>query len=108
MFFPAFHEGEDSRLPKETIFTVEYLTSQILSSAEPQFLEQSLKGHFIEAILQELEFFGQLRKSDFPAVKKYLMKQESSLQDIARDMIKEPDNVEYRRHLLAPNPLQTS
>lgn len=108
MFFPAFHKGVDSRLPKETIFTVEYLTSQILSNAEPRFLEESLKEHFIEALVQELEFFGQLRKSDFPAVKEYLTKQESSLQDIARDMVREPDNVEYRRHLLAPNPLKTS
>jgi len=107
MFFQAFNEAVDSRLPKDTIFTVEYLTTQILTNAEPQFLEASLQGNFIEALLQELEFFGQLRKSDMPAIQEYLTKQASSLQDVARDMVKEPDNLQYRRHLLATNPLHT-
>ena len=39
MFFPAFSVDVATRLPKETIFTVEYLTSQVLVNAERIFLE---------------------------------------------------------------------
>jgi hypothetical protein len=78
MFFPAFSENVASRLPKETLFTVEYLTSQILVNAESIFLEESTSGgNFIEALLQELEFFGQLPKEDFSDIREYLIKHES-------------------------------
>jgi hypothetical protein len=78
MFFPAFSENVASRLPKETLFTVEYLTSQILVNAESIFLEESTSGgNFIEALLQELESFGQLPKEDFSDIREYLIKHES-------------------------------
>jgi hypothetical protein len=109
MFFPAFSEGVVSRLPKETIFTVEYFTSQILVNAEPSFLEEAIsRGNFIEALLQELEFFGQWRKADFPDVREYLVHQQSSLQDITKIILKERDNPALRRHWLSPHPLQTT
>jgi hypothetical protein len=105
MFFPAFSESVASRLPKETIFTVEYLTSQILVNAETTFLEESiLRGNFIEALLQELEFFGQLRKDDFPDIREYLIKHASSLQDITKKILKERDNPDARRYWLSPLP----
>ena len=97
MFFPAFSESIASRLPKETLFTVEYLTSQILVNAEPIFLEESIsRGNFIQALLQELDFFGQLRKDDLPDVREYLTKHESSLQDITKKILKERDSFDAR------------
>jgi ribosomal protein S19E (S16A) len=109
MFFPTFSDGVISRLPKETIFTVEYLTSQILVNAEPKFLEEALaNGNLIEGLLQELEFFGQIRKDDLPDIREYLTKQESSLQNVAKLMMKESDNPDLRRHFLSPDPLGTS
>jgi hypothetical protein len=85
MFFPAFSEKVASGLPKETLFTVEYLTSQILVNAEPIFLEESIwRRTFIEALLQELEFFGQLHKEDFPDIREYLIKHEKPLQDVTK------------------------
>ena len=98
MFFPAFSENVASRLPKETLFTVEYLTSQILVNAESIFLEESTSGgNFIEAFLQELEFFGQLPKEDFSDIREYLIKHESSLQDITKNILKERDKPDARR-----------
>jgi hypothetical protein len=109
MFFHAFTEGVDSPLSRETIFTVEYLTSQILANAAPGFLENALVGgHFINSLVQELEFFGHLHKNDLPDVREYLTKQESSLRDVAKRMLKEFDNPDLRRHLLAPHPLPTT
>jgi hypothetical protein len=109
MFFPAFSEDVASRLPKETIFTVEYLTSQILVNSEPSFLEEAIsRGNFIEALLQELEFFGQLRKDDFPDVREYLVHQQSSLQDIVKIILKERDKPNLRRYWLSPLQIQTT
>jgi hypothetical protein len=99
MFFPAFSESVASRLPKEPLFTVEYLTSQILVNAETTFLEESiLRRNFIEALLQELEFFGQLRKDDYPDIREYLIKHASSLQGITKKILKERDNPDARRY----------
>jgi hypothetical protein len=108
MFFPAFSERIASRLPKETLFTVEYLTSQILVNAEPIFLEESIsRGNFIQALLQELDFFGQLRKDDLPDVREYLTKHESYLQDITKKILKERDSFDARRYWLSPLPAST-
>jgi hypothetical protein len=105
MFFPAFSESVASRLPKETLFTVEYLTSQILVNAEPTFLEESIsRRNFIEALLQELDFFGQLRKDDLPDIRDYLTKHESSLQDTTKKILKERDKPDARRYWLSPLP----
>lgn len=105
MFFPAFNENVASRLPKETLFTVEYLTSQILVNAESIFLEESIsRRNFIEALLQELEFFGQLHKEDFQDIREYLIKHESSLQDITKKILKERDKPDARRYWLSPLP----
>lgn len=108
MFFPAFNEDVDSRLTKETIFTVEYLTSQILVNAERTFLEEAIsRRHFIEALLQELEFFGQLRKDDFPDIREYLIQHESSLQDNTKKILNERENPDSRRYWLSPLPALT-
>ena len=108
MLFPAFSESVASRLPKETLFTVEYLTSQILVNSDRSFLEEALlRGDLIEALLQELEFFGQLRKDDFPAIREYLIKHELSLQDITKKILRERDNPDARRYWLAPLPAST-
>jgi hypothetical protein len=105
MFFPAFSASPASHLPKETIFTVEYLTSQILVNAEPGFLEEAMaRRTFIEALLRELEFFGQLRKDDFVDIREYLSNQESLLQDITRKILMERDNAGARRYWLSPLP----
>jgi hypothetical protein len=102
MFFPAFSERVTLELPEDTVFTVEYLTSQILVNADPPFLEQALaRGNFIEALLQELEFFGQVRKADLPQVRQYLTKHEASLQDTAKIILKDPQHFD-RRYLLSP------
>jgi hypothetical protein len=94
-----------SRLPKKTIFTVEYLTSQILVNAEPTFLEGSIsRRNFIEVLLQELEFFGQLHKEDFPDIREYLINHESSLQDISKKILNERDTFDGRRYWLSPLP----
>jgi hypothetical protein len=103
MFFPAFSQGVASRLPKESLFTVEYLTSQILVNAEPTFLEEAIsRRNFVEALLRELEFFGQLRKDDLPDIKEYLIKHEISLQDITKRILQERDNPDARRYWLSP------
>jgi hypothetical protein len=109
MFFPAFSEEVASRLTREAIFTVEYLTSQILVNAEPSFLGEAIsRGNFIEALLQELEVFGQLRKDDLPDVRAYLASQQSSLQETAKIILKERDNPTSRQYWLSPHPVQTS
>ena len=108
MFFPAFNGGVGSPLPKETIFAVEYLTSQILVNAEATFLEETLsRGNFIDALLQELEFFGQLRKDDLPEVREYLTNQKSALEDTAKKILSDPDNPNSRRYWLSHYPFQT-
>ena len=105
MFFPAFSASASSHLPKETLFTVEYLTSQILVNAEPTFLQEAMaRRNFKEALLQELEFFGQLRKDDFADIREYLINQESSLQDVTRKILIERDNAGARRYWLSPLP----
>ena len=107
MFFPAFSEEVTSHLPKETIFTLEYLTSQILVNAESSFLVDAIaRGNLIEVLLQELEFFGQLRKDDWPEIREYLANHELSLQNITKTILKERDNPDSRRHWLSPHPLQ--
>ena len=103
MFFPSFNGGTTSELPNDVIFAVEHLTTQILINAEPRFLGEALqKGNLVEALLQELEFFGQLQKSDFPAIQRYLSEHEASLQSVAKDMVRDPENTDLRRHLSAP------
>jgi hypothetical protein len=105
MFFPAFSGNIASRLPKETIFTVEYLTSQVLVNAEAAFLEESIsRGNFIEALLQELEFFGQLNKEDTQDIREYLIKHESALQDTTKKILLERDNPDARKYWLSPLP----
>jgi hypothetical protein len=105
MFFPAFSESVASRFPKETLFTVEYLTSQILVNAEPTFLEESISHrNFIEALLQELDFFGQLRKDDLTDILDYLTKHELSLEDTTKKILKERDKPDARRYWLSPLP----
>ena len=103
MFFPAFSEGVASRLPKESLFTVEYLTSQILVNAEATFLQEAIsRRNFVEAVLRELELFGQLRKDDFPDIREYLTKHEIPLQDITKKILQERDNPDARRYWLSP------
>jgi hypothetical protein len=108
MFFPAFSEEVNSRLSKETIFTIEYLVSQILVNAERTFLEEAIsRKNLIEALLQELEFFGQLRKDDFPDIREYLIEHELSLQDGTKKILNERDNLNARRYWLSPLPALT-
>ena len=108
MFFPAFSETVASRLSKETLFIVEYLTSQILVNVERTFLEEAIsRRNFIEALLQELEFFGQLRKDDFPDIREYMIQHELSLQDTTKKILNERDNPDARRYWLSPLPALT-
>ena len=108
MFFPAFSGAVTPRLPKDTIFTLEHLTGQILVNAEASFLEEAMaRGDFIEALLQELEFFGQLRKDDFPAAREYLVNQQTSLQETAKIILKQRDHSTSRQYWLSPHPLHT-
>jgi hypothetical protein len=101
MYFRAFQEEGTPNLSAEIILTVEYLTTQILTNADPQYLGEVLdQGMLIDVLYRELSSLGHLRKAILPTVKEYLSKHESSLTEVANLMRKEPDNRVLREKYL--------
>jgi hypothetical protein len=83
---------------------VEYLVSQILATAERGFLQSALRQHRLaQALFAELEFFGQVPKRYLPEVETYLLNQESSLREVAKRILKEPNHAALRQQLCQPS-----
>ena len=103
MYFQAFKARLTPAIPPHVTYTVEHLVSQILTTADHQFLQAAIaRQRLAQALLEELEFFGQVPKRYWPEVKTYLMHQERSLQEIAERILKEPENVALRNQLTEP------
>jgi len=106
MYFRAFDPGRKVDLPLELLFTIQYLTCQILLSANPEFLRTALReGHLAQELYEELEFFGQVPKSELQKAKAYLAAQEKTLAKTVKLLLKEPHNVDLRKQLGEPHSL---
>jgi hypothetical protein len=103
MYFQVFRQPPPSTIPPEITYTVEHLVSQILTTADPGFLQAAVeRQRLAQALFEELEFFGQVPQRFLPEVKTYLMKQERSLREAAKRVLKEPDNLLLREQLSQP------
>jgi hypothetical protein len=103
MYFRTFQEESTLNLSSETILTVEYLTTQILVNADSEYLREVIEqGRLIDALHQELSFFGHIQMSVLPAVKEYLGKHAPALTEVATLLMKDPQNKILREQLLTP------
>jgi hypothetical protein len=103
MYLQIFRSQEPPAIPPEVTYTVEHLVCQILTTAAPVFLQAAReRRRLAQALFEELEFFGQVPKRYLPEVKAYLMKQERSLREAAKRVLKDPENVTLREQLCQP------
>jgi hypothetical protein len=103
MYFRTFQEAPTLNLSSEAILTVEYLTTQILVNADPEYLREVIEqGKVVDAIYRELSFLGHIRKAILPHVQEYLTSHAYSLTNIATQLMKEPQNKTLRDELLTP------
>src|SRR6266540_5751114 len=103
MYFQAFRREAPPAIPQEVMFTVEYLVSQILTTADRAFLQAALEQRRLaEALFEELDFFGQVPRRYMPEVKTYLITREGPLREVAQRIVEEPDNKALREQLCHP------
>ena len=100
MYFEAFSRGPRPALPDEVTYTVEYVISQVLTTASPEFLQEVYnKGRLAQALFDELEFLGQVPKVYLPEVKAYLIKEEPALNDAVGHLLRQPNDEFLRQQL---------
>ena len=109
MFFPhVFADTIPSVLPATMIFLVEEQTVQILTEGDTKYLEKVVRDNCLtEAIMNELQFFGQIPEYLQKDAKADLAAQICSLTAAAQEMIRLPDDQEVRSqfctHSAAPD-----
>jgi len=102
MYFEAFR-SEASPLPPQLTFTVEALVSQLLVSADQQFLTQALQTRTLaQHLWEELDFLGQVPKTYMPEVRNYLIDHEKRLGEVVASLLDAPEDQMLRERLSAP------
>jgi len=102
MFFPAFAQ-ESPSMPPELIFTIEHLVSQLITTADHDFLRVAVREHRLARILwDELLFLGQVPPFYASMVQEYLAKQEPSLSVAVQRVLDKPFDATLRQKLCSP------
>ena len=104
MYFQAFRGSERSPLDPELVYIVEQLVSQLLATTEVSALKSALqeKQQLADMLVDELSCLGQIPRVHLPQVREYLIKQEPTLTESARRLVREPDNEVLRQELCTP------
>ena len=103
MYFKAFDKTIAPSLPAQVTFVLEHLVSQILVSADREFLKTSIENkRLAEALYHEIEFTGQLPIEQLPEVQDYLRKQETFLSRGANQVLRAPDDDALHASLVEP------
>jgi hypothetical protein len=103
LYFKAFSRTAIPDIPREIIFTVEYLCTQFLLNGDLDFLAKALiEAKIGHVLFKEIDFLGKIPKIYLREVKDYFFNQEESLDNAFRDILGESNMEKLCTYYLTP------